>query len=157
MRLLFVCAHWHGLAKLRMHTDQTLNIFDETTIRIGVQFRAFSDKTCPAFDTHELSRETQARQRRQAKIAAEKHRPVLRAEPVGTAPVVDGTVAGQGLTSHPGLVATTSPNVRGPRQKKFNLRTYKYHSLGDYPKTIRQFGTTDSYSTEPVGSSSRCQ
>jgi len=36
------------------------------------------------------------------------------------------------------------------RSKQFNLRTYKYHALGDYCNTIRQFGTTDSYSTQPV-------
>jgi hypothetical protein len=29
LRLLFVCAHWHGLAKLCMHTDQTLKIMDD--------------------------------------------------------------------------------------------------------------------------------
>jgi len=28
--------------------------------------------------------------------------------------------------------------------------TYKYHALGDYVDTIRRFGTTDSYSTQPV-------
>ena len=38
-----------------------------------------------------------------------------------------------------------------PLQKKFNLQTYKHHSLGDYVNTIRQFGTTDSYSTTTVG------
>jgi hypothetical protein len=37
-----------------------------------------------------------------------------------------------------------------PLKKNFNLQTYKYHSLGDYVKTIRQFGTTDSYSTTTV-------
>jgi hypothetical protein len=36
------------------------------------------------------------------------------------------------------------------RVKEFNLQTYKYHSLGDYADTIRQFGTSDSYSTEAV-------
>jgi hypothetical protein len=36
------------------------------------------------------------------------------------------------------------------RLKTFNLQTYKYHALGDYPAMIRRFGTCDSYSTEPV-------
>jgi hypothetical protein len=31
-----------------------------------------------------------------------------------------------------------------------NLETYTYHAMGDYVKTIRTFGTTDSYSTQPV-------
>jgi hypothetical protein len=34
--------------------------------------------------------------------------------------------------------------------KAFNLNTYKVHALGDYVDTIRVYGTTDSYSTEPV-------
>ena len=36
------------------------------------------------------------------------------------------------------------------RTKTFNLATYKYHSLGDYVEHIKQYGTTDSYSTERV-------
>jgi hypothetical protein len=41
-----------------------------------------------------------------------------------------------------------SNNTR--RQKLLNLNTYTYHALGDYVRTIRTFGTTDSYSTQPV-------
>lgn len=44
----------------------------------------------------------------------------------------------------------TAPNSSGARIKRFNLRTYKLHSLGDYPQMIRRFGTTDSYSTQIV-------
>ena len=44
--------------------------------------------------------------------------------------------------------ATTSQATRRP--KTFNLQTYKVHALGDYSNSIRKFGTTDSYSTEPV-------
>jgi hypothetical protein len=39
------------------------------------------------------------------------------------------------------------------RRKSFNLHTYKFHVLGDYVTSIRRFGTTDSYSTEPVSHS----
>ena len=38
----------------------------------------------------------------------------------------------------------------GRQPKQFNLNTYKFHALGDYCNTIRRFGTTDSYSTQPV-------
>lgn len=34
--------------------------------------------------------------------------------------------------------------------KVFNLVTFKLHALGDYARTIRWFGTSDSYSTQPV-------
>jgi hypothetical protein len=37
-----------------------------------------------------------------------------------------------------------------PTKKMLNLQTYKYHSLDDYARTIRQLGTTDSYSTTTV-------
>ena len=37
-----------------------------------------------------------------------------------------------------------------PGKAKFNLSTYKLHALGDYANTIRQRGTTDSYSTQMV-------
>lgn len=33
---------------------------------------------------------------------------------------------------------------------KYSLNTYKHHCLGDYVESIRMYGTTDSYSTEPV-------
>ncbi|KAJ3849674.1 hypothetical protein EV368DRAFT_46839, partial [Lentinula lateritia] len=32
----------------------------------------------------------------------------------------------------------------------FNINTYKFHALSDYPWTIWTFGTTDSYSTQLV-------
>lgn len=38
----------------------------------------------------------------------------------------------------------------GAQAREFNLNTYKVHALGDYPATIRFFGTTDSYSTQTV-------
>ena len=36
------------------------------------------------------------------------------------------------------------------KPKEFNMNTYKYHALGDITNTIREYGTTESYSTEPV-------
>lgn len=39
---------------------------------------------------------------------------------------------------------------QGKKKKTFNMNTYKGHSLGHYASTIRRFGTTDSYSTQPV-------
>lgn len=67
LQLLSVCAEWHGLAKLRMHTDHTLELFRQTTVTLGQKFRAFVKDTCSAFNTRELQREADARARRQAK------------------------------------------------------------------------------------------
>lgn len=65
--LLFHLGHWHGLAKLRMHTETTLEIMDEVTIALGQSLRDFQERTCSAYDTKELRREAEARKRRQAK------------------------------------------------------------------------------------------
>lgn len=43
-----------------------------------------------------------------------------------------------------------APESTGVRTKQFNLNTYKFHAMGDYVKTIRFFGTTDSFSTQIV-------
>jgi hypothetical protein len=39
------------------------------------------------------------------------------------------------------------------KKKQFNLSTFKIHCIPDYPVAIRQYGTTDSYSTQTVSCS----
>lgn len=46
--------------------------------------------------------------------------------------------------------AESQDSSGAPRFKTFSNLTYKGHSFGDYVETIRRYGTTDSYSTEPV-------
>ncbi|KAH7917181.1 hypothetical protein BV22DRAFT_1052620, partial [Leucogyrophana mollusca] len=120
LTLLFTCAHWHALAKLRMHTDETLDLLDSVTAAIGQQLRHFEKHTCAAFVTQELKREAERRQRRQSRSSSG-----------------NGNATGSMLRGRPAR-----------RRKTFNLQTYKLHSLGDYSSSIRKFGTTDSYSTE---------
>ncbi|KAJ7290637.1 hypothetical protein C8J57DRAFT_1611754 [Mycena rebaudengoi] len=120
--LLFTLAYWHGLAKLRLHTDSTLNTLKDVTTQLGRQLRYFRRVTCAAFTTHELPSEEAARGRRRAKKAA--------------------AASAEG--------APPPPPSEGKRLKIFNMFTYKGHSLGDYFRTIRFFGTVDSYSTQPV-------
>ncbi|THG96656.1 hypothetical protein EW026_g5211 [Hermanssonia centrifuga] len=43
--LLFTLATWHALAKLRMHTDGTLSIFEATTANLGTLLRRFAAKS----------------------------------------------------------------------------------------------------------------
>lgn len=198
LRLLFTCAHWHGLAKLRTHIDSTLRILDETTVSIGTEFRAFTAKTCAAFDTRELSREVEARKRRGLKkgrkkpasngqsVSGDQATPSAQSVPGELAPPNSQSVPGEQATPNvqvasgeqaaPNAQSTSgnqtvfnvrvarndqpngtsipnSPDCRrhnGPKRRKFNLRVYKYHALGDYANTIRRLGTTDSFSTEPV-------
>jgi hypothetical protein len=119
------------MAKLRMHTDHTLKIFDQLTTRIGAEFRNFNNKTCPAFKTQELGREVNARKRRQSKKTGTKGKSTAASAP-----------------------PTENEDGDEPLPKNFNIQTYKHHALGDYPSMIRRFGTTDSYSTEPASISS---
>jgi hypothetical protein len=114
LRLLFTFGHWHGLAKLRMHTDTTLAILDDETTNLGKQLRAFQAESSN-YATRELKRESEARQRRRASALGSKS------------------------------LVNADPNDRRPKQ--FNLQTYKTHALGDYVASIKQYGTTDSYTT----------
>jgi hypothetical protein len=67
MKLLFRTAEWHGLAKLRMHTEVTLTRLEQVTTDLGRLMRDFRDKTCAKFNTTELAREVEARNRRNAR------------------------------------------------------------------------------------------
>ena len=121
--------------------------------------RDFQEKLCPAFDTKELKRETAARERQQAKKAAA---PMNKSIPAGAttsnAADINAATAEPHTTqgalpltdSADGRKATQAKIPAGRRKKTFNLNTYKAHALGDYVETIRRYGTTDSYSTEPV-------
>jgi hypothetical protein len=157
MELLFTMAHWHGLAKLRMHNDLTLDVMDSVTTSLGVKLRVFSQKTCPAFATKELRREYDARLRREARKSASRSR--QNAASAAKVHILDTT----GISPSSGPVSANSTRgqtqtpvqaparaIAGRRFKSINLNTYKFHSYGDYVATIRRHGTMDSYSTEPV-------
>jgi hypothetical protein len=126
--LLFTTAEWHTLAKMRLHTDSTLVWLDESTKAFGKQIRRFQSRTCSFFDTRELPQEEAARSRRQKKKKGSINLP----NPSPLAPP-----------------STATPSA-GTKKKLFNLILIKLHALGDYVKTIKTFGTTDSYSTQPV-------
>ncbi|KAG2105838.1 uncharacterized protein F5147DRAFT_775151 [Suillus discolor] len=142
--LLFTMSHWHGLAKLCIHSDLTLDIFEQQTTDLGKRFRHFKEKVCPSYQTQELDHEVGARSRRQAKGAAKR---------AGTINGRGSERAFQGSNAKGKEKAKLEQNVPGakqPRRKKsFNIQTYKFHVLGDYVACIHHFGTTDSYSTEP--------
>jgi hypothetical protein len=112
--LVFAMGCWHAYAKLRLHTEKTLESFERLTSDLGILLRHFSNVTCEAFKTMELDKERAARMRRAANSN----------KPTGTA--------------------------GGAQSKGFNLNTYKFHALGDYPQTIRERGTTDNYTSQWV-------
>ena len=131
--LLFTLATWHACAKLRLHTESTLTYLDDTTKLLGQSMRRFVSTTCTAFVTRELPKEEAAQSRRRA-TAARKTGKARDQPPKKTTKETDQPV--------------TKATV--PKRKLFNLCTYKLHALGDYTKTIRLFGTSDSYSTQVV-------
>lgn len=139
LRLIFHLAHWHGLAKLRLHSDLSLDLLDAETTRLGVELRSFKDKTCPEFQTRELKGEADSKKTKAAS-----------ADKSSKQKVSNSTTAA-------GAAGVSGPNVGEPEPasderalKVFTLDTYKAHSLGDYVEAIRRHGTTDSFSTETV-------
>ncbi|KAF8067028.1 hypothetical protein FPV67DRAFT_1562486 [Lyophyllum atratum] len=136
--LLFLCCHWHALAKLRMHTDFTLKIFEDVTTALGNAFRKFESITCATHATYELPREAEARERKKAKKNAQKSSSSNMAQP-----------SSKPASTSPTTTSNDDTNgVSRRRKKTFNMETYKFHSLPDYPDMIREYGTCDSYSTE---------
>ncbi|TBU39749.1 hypothetical protein BD309DRAFT_1083226 [Dichomitus squalens] len=75
--LLFELANWHALAKLRLHTSVTLDIFRSSTKHMYDAIHKFAENTCPRYQTKELPSEATTRVQR-AKVAN------ARAQPSGT-------------------------------------------------------------------------
>lgn len=122
LHLLFTLCHWHGLAKLRLYTDETLHILEMVTKDLGDSVRSFALTTCLSFATKELPRKATAWLRWQMQQNQ-----------------------ARSTVSHS---IPTSTQAQQPRV--LNLQTYKLHSLADYPVQIRIYSTMDSYSTQAV-------
>jgi hypothetical protein len=130
MDLLFTAALVHGLDKLRMHTGTTLAHADRATRELGQFLRNFAYDVCPYYSTTELPKEEQARIRRQQGKAANNHTPST------------------SVISSPSSADKPLVVIQKKQRKEFNLNTYKIHSLGDYPSSIRRAGTTDNWTTQ---------
>ena len=131
--LLFELSTWHGLAKLRLHTTATITSLESSTTRLGAALRKFQDVTCNEFPTVDLPSEEASRTRRKAAVQKA------------------GSAKNKKLSSH----STTDPKGKGKAPTaaatwKFNLASYKPHSLGDYAEMIRLYGTTDGYNSQTV-------
>ena len=108
-----------------------LDLLDIETQHIGKELRAFISKTCGSYDTRELRCEADARKRKKAKQSAG----------------ASGSTQGRTRAEPPQMEPDATTEAEEPAPKKLNINTYKAHSLGDYARTIRRVGTTDSYST----------
>jgi hypothetical protein len=130
--LLFTTALVHGLDKLRMHTEATVKLVEHATKELGRLLRKFAYEVCSHYHTTELPKEERARLRRQQEQTSTKK---------------------PALVNPPSALHTNAPTQvasQHRRRKEFNLNTYKIHSLGDYPSSIRRAGTTDNWTTQLV-------
>ncbi|KAJ3848279.1 hypothetical protein EV368DRAFT_68415 [Lentinula lateritia] len=101
--------------------EDLLQSFEVATIELGCLLRTFAIQTAEKFDTGLLPREAEAGAQQKAK-----KKNTQKTDSQNRNNIADSK----------------------SRRKLFNLNTYKFHALGDYPWTIRTFGTTDSYSTQ---------
>ncbi|OSD05112.1 hypothetical protein PYCCODRAFT_1385676 [Trametes coccinea BRFM310] len=124
--MLFQLAMVHALAKLRLHSEATLTVFECVIASLGRAMRVFASKVCPDYDTRELDKEVEARQRRQARKSS-------KSKASGRAQDVTPLAHSKGHADR--------------ARKDFNLNTYKFHSLGDYATTVRLVGSLDGPST----------
>ncbi|KAF9554492.1 hypothetical protein CPC08DRAFT_727124 [Agrocybe pediades] len=116
--LLFEFGTWHALAKLQLHTKTTIEELETSTERLGSLLN---------YQTRDLPHEEAARGRRQAALASR-----------------------NGQQQQPKAAATSIPAKKKGAKKlrEFNMETYKMHAFGDYPDSIRMFGTSDNTSTQ---------
>ncbi|KAK7063419.1 GLOBIN domain-containing protein, partial [Favolaschia claudopus] len=116
--LIHTFATFHAYAKLRLHTTSTIEVFREVTTELGADARTFQEETCAKHTTFELPSEMRKRARDTARKQSRS--------------------AGQ----------TAKASTLSRLHKTWNLNTYKWHALGDYPDLVINSGTTDSVSTQ---------
>ena len=132
-KLLFELATWHGLAKLRLHTETTVQDLENSTARFIL--RDFQKRVSAEYITYDLPTEEAACSRwqtRKAMVAPSTH-----------AYADSGGEEGEQMQKKEKKKQTR-------KTRKFNLDSYKLHSLGGYAKAIQQFGTTDNYNSQTV-------
>ncbi|KAL4244715.1 hypothetical protein ABKN59_010900 [Abortiporus biennis] len=122
--LLFELATWHAFAKLRIHTETTLQLFESSIKALGAIVQHFMCTTCENYDTEELPRETAAWSHHKTKKQS----------------------SGKGKGKE--KAGDNLESVTSAQKKTLNIKTYKFYVLGDYPAAIRHFGPTDNFTTQ---------
>ena len=141
----------------RYHAIPSFSWDTKVTILLGASLQHFKDVNASGFETRELGKEYNARLCRKARKAANTTSGTTPSFPIIP---TDSTIAA--VTSTSMLLASEAnrpteavdpmsmPAKVSKKRVPFNMNTYKAHSFPDYVRTIRRFGTTDSYSTELV-------
>ena len=119
LELIFALAVWHGLVKLRMHSEHTLCLLQDATESLGAWFQKFQSETCAHshFNTWLVVLETTACNCKKPHLSNNNRK-------------------------------VSSEAVLPSHKTQFNMFTYKFHALEHYVSTIRRFGTTASYSMQ---------
>ncbi|KLO04861.1 hypothetical protein SCHPADRAFT_840114 [Schizopora paradoxa] len=136
LNMLYTMCQFHSIAKLQMHTEETVGRLRKVITTLGNDLRTFQLEVCVKYETFETSSEVQARGR------ADMRRAALRAR--------NAAREGDTINPHdklPQIAANASSGGRLP--KRLNLNTYKLHSIVDYPDTIVRVGPLDIGSTQP--------
>lgn len=134
---MFELATWHGLAKLRLHTETTVQDLENSTARLGDQLRDFVKTMCPEYLTYNLPSEEAAGTRRRARKAVA--RPPTH--------VYDDSGSEEDEKKEKKAKKKTG---KKRRTRLLSLDSYKLHALGGYAKAIRLYGTTDNYNSQTV-------
>lgn len=129
-----------------MHTETTRSHLAKTTVEVGKELRHFRDDTCENIKTTALLKEEAARARAKARRDAKKA--------AASEDVADAGAQSQKTASAP--KKASAPPAKPRRAKKlkklFDLNNSKTHNLPDYAPMIKDFGTTDSFSSQVVSS-----
>ena len=170
IRLWWNCSSpWLTVVKLYMHHNLILDKLDKLNKVLGMRLCDFSQKTCIQFDTKELQQEYNVHIWREAKQTdhASSH-PETSAEPQNISVTlldigdpqqgVEATSTEEWSSGERMNVARNSSTTTGLTwarnqgwwSKTLNINTYKFHSYGDYTRTIWMHGTMDLYLTELV-------
>lgn len=153
LKMLFELANWYSLAKLRVHTEETIELLEDATQRVRLAVREFEKVTCAYYHTTELPREEAARGRRNAATTAKAKAKAQKAKESNQTKKASKHKAKSASRKASKAERTPSPSPPTRRvkpKKELNLRTYKWHSLPDYPSFIRRLGPAVGWSTQAV-------
>ena len=121
-----------------MHSDSTLTLLEDLTVKFGKLMRHFCNLTCSQFQTVELPQEEATRCRRQMKQQAT------------TSSSASPTMSLLSKTPPSGHSWPQPSSGSCQKAKSFNLSTIKFHFLGDYVHYICLFGTMNYFLTQLV-------
>ena len=142
-----------------MHTDPTLDILADLLTHLRKHLCNFVSKTCSVYETCKLQQEASARACRSSKksqvsVALSSGSLKVQQSVPGTSA---NTAQAAGTAKANKDSATPASKWPKPRRgsttqklKTISLNTFKHHALEDIVATIHIYGTTDSYSIEPV-------